>query len=98
MCPLGVHAGVCAPEVTGLSGNPSKKATMSASQESEVLISGDRVRHSGLYWVEHGAEDAQRDIFIVKGAQLPRCPECGDVMKFTLVQKIPYIAEDPDFC
>ena len=64
---------------------------------NDVLASGESARHSGLYNVEHGSDVIEQEIFIRKGTLLPFCQDCGNPIKYRLVKRMEYIAEDPDF-
>lgn len=55
-------------------------------------------RHSGLYRIEDDSKASNQQLYVVKGMRLPVCPTCHGAVHFRLVEKIPYIAEDPDFC
>ena len=86
-------------EVTILCGNQSGKARARDLQDGEgILTSGEQAQYSGLYGVYHESQDSKQEIFIQKGTELPVCQDCGEAIKFELLEKIPHIAEDPDFC
>ena len=82
-------------------GNPNNKTAVKKQPRSpasnDVLASGESARHSGLYNVEHGSDVIEQEIFIRKGTMLPLCQDCGNPIKYRLVKKMEYIAEDPDF-
>lgn len=61
------------------------------------LASGERAAHSGIYQLEHQSHNAEEEIFIRNGTKLPFCPRCTRPIRFRLIKKLPYIAEDPDF-
>lgn len=80
-------------------GNQFGKAQVRDLQDgARILTSGERAQYSGLYGVYHELRDSKQEIFIQKGTELPVCGECGKAINFELVEKIPHIAEDPDFC
>jgi hypothetical protein len=82
-----------------LCGNQSGKMRAQGSWDGdEILNSGERASHSGLYRVYHESQATDREIFILKGTELPVCENCGKEIKFKLMEKIPHIGEDPDFC
>ena len=86
-------------EVIILCGNQSGKARVRDLQDGErILTSGQRAQYSGLYRVHHEPQTSKREFFIQKGTELPVCGECGKAINFELLEKIPHIAEDPDFC
>ena len=82
-------------------GNPADRIVsdekMPAPAISRVLASGESAAHSGIYKLEHWPHDAEEEIFIRKGTQLPFCHRCTGPLKFRLIRKVVYIAEDPDF-
>ena len=81
-----------------LCGNQSGRARTRDLQDGErILTSGERVQYSGLYGVYHESQDSKQEIFIEKGTELPVCQDCGKAIHFELLEKIPHIAEDPDF-
>ncbi|HLJ30613.1 MAG TPA: hypothetical protein VKY85_28165 [Candidatus Angelobacter sp.] len=64
---------------------------------TDVLVSGQSTRYSGIYKLEHQSHDMKEEIFVRKGTKLPSCRQCTGPLKFRLVKKVDYIAEDPDF-
>lgn len=84
-----------------MSGNQSARRRADAEElpeSAELLRSGDMARHSGLYRIEDDSKASNQQLYVVKGMRLPVCPNCHGAVHFRLVEKIPYIAEDPDFC
>ncbi len=70
------------------------------SYQENGQVTGETARYSGLYLIEHSdhaASRAQKEILIVKGAVLPRCPACNEPLRFFLLRRVDHIAEDPDF-
>lgn len=85
-------------------GNPQDKIISrrmpSLPASNHVLASGESARYSGIYKLEHQLpeqHEAQKEIFIPRDTCLPFCQQCARPLKFYLVRKIGYIAEDPDF-
>lgn len=77
-----------------------RKTATDLPDANNVLVSGQSARYSGIYALEHnssavGIEDGE--VFIRKGTTLPFCQDCGHPVKFKLLKKMQYIAEDPDF-
>ncbi len=70
------------------------------SYQEKGQVTGETARYSGVYMIEHNdhsAERAQKEILIVKGSVLPRCPTCNEPLRFYLLRRVDHIAEDPDF-
>ena len=64
----------------------------------DTFQSGESVPQSGLYRAEHveaGCDQAQ--MVLIRSERFPECPVCGSNVRFTLVQAVPHIHEDPDF-
>ena len=80
-----------------LKDNPVQREQPRSPASNDVLASGENVRHSGLYNIEHDSDVIEQEIFIRKGTMLPFCQDCGNPIKYRLIQKMEYIAEDPDF-
>jgi len=86
-------------------GNPRikivrRKNAPRSDDSEDVLVSGESANLSGLYAIEHNSHAdgvEQREIFIRKGTTLPLCQDCGNPIRFRLLKKMDYIAEDPDF-
>lgn len=84
-----------------MSGNPKQiakmKNTSGFEDADEILCSGDLVRHSGLYRLQHESHAVEQEVFIRKGTRLPACNDCENPITFTLVKKVEHIEDDPDF-
>ena len=78
----------------------SRKKAPRLSASDDVLVSGESAMHSGLYTLEHNSHadgNEPGEIFIRRGTRLPLCKHCTDPLKFRLLKRMDYIAEDPDF-
>jgi len=57
---------------------------------------GEVVSESGVYEICHYDEPRATVIFTVNGI-FPSCRNCGDKVRYKLVNAVPHISEDPDF-
>jgi hypothetical protein len=57
---------------------------------------GDAVPESGIYRLECHDEPADT-VALVRSRAFPSCDLCGNRARYRLVQKAPYILDDPDF-
>ena len=59
---------------------------------------GERAPESGIYEVVHGGKhrESRRGI-MVRGQKFPPCQQCGDQVRYVLVESIQYIFDDEDF-
>ncbi len=57
---------------------------------------GEIVSESGLYEICHHDEPRTTIMFTINGI-FPFCRNCGDKVRYKLVQAVPHISEDPDF-
>jgi len=57
---------------------------------------GTVVPHSGLYEICHSDEDRATVVFR-KDEIFPACVQCGESVRYKLLQAAPHISEDPDF-
>ena len=83
-------------------GNPGdkivrRKEVPSLPASNHVLASGQSARYSGIYKLEDHHHEMEEEIFIRKDTKLPFCGQCSSPLKFRLIRKVDYIAEDPDF-
>lgn len=57
---------------------------------------GDVVPESGIYRLE--CHDEPEDtVALIRRRAFPACDRCGNRARYRLVQKAPYILDDPDF-
>jgi hypothetical protein len=80
--------------------NTSKKKMPNFAGSNHLAASGETARHSGIYRIEHAPDqihEIEKEVFIRKGTKLPVCRQCGGPLKFRLIQRVDYIADDPDF-
>lgn len=86
-------------------GNPkqkiaSKNGAPGLPVSNHFLASGEHARQSGVYRIEHDGDqihEIKKELFIPSGTKLPFCRQCSNSLKFQLIERIDYIAEDRDF-
>ncbi|HEU4414420.1 MAG TPA: hypothetical protein VFT65_06515 [Candidatus Angelobacter sp.] len=49
---------------------------------------GDTVPASGVYCVEHAQHHLMHTATMVLNGRFPRCKECGNAVRFTLIRKV----------
>ena len=54
------------------------------------------VAESGLYEICHRNEP-RTSVVLVRGERFPVCNNCGEEVRYKLLQAAPHISEDPDF-
>src|SRR5581483_78001 len=57
---------------------------------------GETIEQSGLYEICHYDEPRTRAVLVLNGI-FPYCRQCGEKVRYRLVQAVPHISEDPDF-
>lgn len=61
-----------------------------------TLNPGELIRHSGIYEICH--EDENRaTVILMRDTYFPLCRQCGENVRYKLVQRVPHISEDEDF-
>jgi hypothetical protein len=59
---------------------------------------GDKVTKSGIYSVTHDGKHADaQEATVVAGKRFPRCNECGDAVRFTLVKHARHVLRHDHF-
>jgi hypothetical protein len=61
-----------------------------------MLNPGELVQHSGLYEICH-EDETRATVILARNTVFPYCRQCGDRVRYKLVQVAPHISEDPDF-
>jgi hypothetical protein len=65
--------------------------------QSDCTINpGEPVEHSGIYEICH-SDEPRTTLLLIRNSFFPYCRQCGDSVRFRLVQAAPHISEDPDF-
>lgn len=57
---------------------------------------GDVVPESGIYRLECH-DDPEDTAALIRNRVFPACERCGGRARYRLIQKAPYVLEDPDF-
>ena len=60
------------------------------------ICPGDMVDESGVYEICH-SDEPRTTVLLLRSTFFPYCRQCGDSVRFKLVQSAPHISEDPDF-
>jgi hypothetical protein len=60
------------------------------------LNPGEMVEESGVYEICH-SDEPRATVLLLRNSFFPYCRQCGDTVRFKLVQAAPHISEDPDF-
>lgn len=65
-------------------------------QSDCTIHPGELVQHSGTYEICH--EDENRaTVILVRNSVFPLCRQCGERVRYKLLQAVPHISEDEDF-
>jgi len=57
---------------------------------------GELIQHSGIYEICH--EDERRaTVILMRNTIFPFCRQCGEHVRYKLLQAVPHISEDEDF-
>jgi hypothetical protein len=65
-------------------------------QSDCTLLPGEPIVHSGVYEICHLDED-RATVILMRNGIFPYCRQCGERVRYKLVQPVPHISEDPDF-
>lgn len=60
------------------------------------LLPGEIVQESGVYEICH-ADEPRVSVLLLKNTFFPYCKQCGEDVRYRMVQAAPHISEDPDF-
>ncbi len=72
-------------------------ANCSQYDQSDCNINpGETVEQSGIYEICH-SDEPRATLLLIRNSFFPYCRQCGDSVRFRLVQAAPHISEDPDF-
>jgi hypothetical protein len=74
-----------------------KRSTQVFDQTDCVLNPGELVQHSGVYEICH-EDETRATVILMRNTVFPYCRQCGDRVRYKLVQVAPHISEDQDFC
>jgi hypothetical protein len=65
-------------------------------QSDCTLMPGALIEHSGIYEICHSDENRATAI-LMRNTIFPYCRQCGESVRYKLLQTVPHISEDPDF-
>jgi hypothetical protein len=65
-------------------------------QSDCTLVPGEAVLISGVYEICH-LDEPRRSVLLLRDTIFPWCRQCGESVRYKLVQPAPHISEDPDF-
>ncbi len=75
---------------------PTKNETLSRFEQSDCTLSpGEIVEQSGVYEICH-ADEPRTPVLLLKNTFFPYCRQCGNLVRYKLIQAAPHISEDPD--
>ena len=57
---------------------------------------GETIEQSGLYEICHH-DEPRTTVILVHNGVFPFCRQCGEKVRYKLLQAVPHISEDPDF-
>ncbi|HKD79632.1 MAG TPA: hypothetical protein VKH81_08060 [Candidatus Angelobacter sp.] len=57
---------------------------------------GEVIQHSGIYEICHEDESRAR-VILMRNTVFPYCRQCGERVRYKLLQVVPHISEDEDF-
>lgn len=60
------------------------------------LVPGETVEESGIYEICH-SDEPRSSLILLRNTFFPHCEQCGDLVRYKLIQAVPHISEDPDF-
>ena|SRR5947209_7292382 len=65
-------------------------------QSDCMLMPGEVIACSGIYEICHFDENRATAI-LMRNTIFPYCRQCGERVRYKLLQPVPHISEDPDF-
>jgi hypothetical protein len=60
------------------------------------LEPGEVVKESGVYEICH-SDEPRISVLLLRNTFFPYCKQCGENVRYKLIQAAPHISEDPDF-
>ncbi|HEU4416756.1 MAG TPA: hypothetical protein VFT65_18345 [Candidatus Angelobacter sp.] len=61
-----------------------------------TLTPGELIDCSGIYEICHH-DEPRAAVMLMRNTIFPYCRQCGERVRYRLVQSVPHISEDPDF-
>jgi hypothetical protein len=65
-------------------------------QSDCTLMPGELISHSGIYEICHFDEE-RATVILMRNTVFPYCRQCGERVRYKLLQIVPHISEDADF-
>ncbi|MGC2695901.1 MAG: hypothetical protein WA738_08925 [Candidatus Angelobacter sp.] len=65
-------------------------------QSDCTLTPGELIECSGIYEICHH-DESRATVMFMRNTIFPYCRQCGELVRYRLVQAMPHISEDPDF-
>ncbi|HEY6251204.1 MAG TPA: hypothetical protein VI685_14695 [Candidatus Angelobacter sp.] len=53
-------------------------------------------KKSGVYEICH-IDEPGNSVILLRNTFFPHCKQCGNLVRYRLIQSVPHISEDPDF-
>ncbi len=57
---------------------------------------GELIQHSGIYEICH-EDESRATVILMRNTFFPFCRQCGERVRYKLLQAVPHISEDEDF-
>ena len=70
--------------------------TIAFDQTDCTLSPGETIQHSGVYEICH-EDESRATVILMRDTVFPFCRQCGENVRYKLVQRVPHISEDEDF-
>jgi hypothetical protein len=74
----------------------NSQSTPIFDQSDCTLVPGELIAQSGIYEICHHDED-RTTVILMRNGIFPYCRQCGERVRYKLLQTVPHISEDADF-
>lgn len=75
---------------------PRNGSAINFDQSDCPLLPGEMVEESGIYEICH-SDEPRGTLILLRNTLFPECKQCGEGVRYKMVQSVPHISEDPDF-
>jgi hypothetical protein len=72
------------------------KNTAIFDQTDCLLVPGGLVEQSGIYEICHH-DEPRSTVILTRNTVFPFCRQCGELVRYRILEMVPHISEDPDF-
>jgi hypothetical protein len=72
------------------------KKNSSFDQSDCTINPGEVIQHSGVYEICH-EDESRATVILMRNTVFPFCRQCGERVRYKLIQAVPHISEDEDF-